>query len=107
MRRSAPRRTFTTVLNLLRPTKLYVPAMLKAPDQPTPCFLKNNKGEQFLWHILPRSRCRRSRRARHFFMPFPACNNIVVKPELELTGLVINPFSDNLVLKTELVRKLQ
>ena len=39
-------------------------------------------------------------------MPFPACNNIVVKPELELTGLVINPFSDNLVLKTELVRKL-
>ena len=37
----------TTVLNLLRPTKLYVPAMLKAPDQPTPCFLKNNKGEQF------------------------------------------------------------
>ena len=28
----------TTVLNLLRPTKLYVPAMLKAPDQPTPCF---------------------------------------------------------------------
>lgn len=40
------------------------------------------------------------------FMPFPACNNIVVKPELELTGLVINPFSDNLVLKTELVRKL-
>ena len=29
-----------------------------------------------------------------------------MKPELELTGLVINPFSDNLVLKTELVRKL-
>ena len=37
----------TTVLNLLRPTKPYGPAMLKAPDQPTPCFLKNNKGEQF------------------------------------------------------------
>ena len=37
----------TTVLNLLRPTKLYVPAMLKAPDQPTPCFLKNNKGAVF------------------------------------------------------------
>ena len=40
----------TTVLNLLRPTKLYVPAMLKAPDPPTPCFLKNNKGEQFFAH---------------------------------------------------------
>ena len=30
----------STVLNLLRPTKLLIPAMLKAPDQPTPCFLK-------------------------------------------------------------------
>lgn len=57
----------TTVLNLLRPTKLYVPAMLKAPDQPTPCFLKNNKGEQFFVHVLPRSRCRRAEDARHFF----------------------------------------
>ena len=31
----------TTVLNLLRPTKLFVPAMLQAPDRPIPCFLKN------------------------------------------------------------------
>ena len=30
----------TEILNLLRPTMLFVPAMLKAPDQPTPCFLK-------------------------------------------------------------------
>ena len=36
----------TAVLNLLRPTKLLVPAMLKAPDQPTPCFLKSGAGEQ-------------------------------------------------------------
>ena len=37
----------TAVLNLLRPTKLLVPAMLKAPDQPTPCFLKSGAGEQY------------------------------------------------------------
>ena len=37
----------TAVLNLLRPTKLLVPAMLKAPDQPTPCFLKSGTGEQY------------------------------------------------------------
>ena len=38
----------TTVLNLLRPTKLFVPAMLQAPDRPIPCFLKNSNEEQFL-----------------------------------------------------------
>ena len=37
----------TEILNLLRPTKLFVPAMLQAPDQPTPCFLKSKEGEQF------------------------------------------------------------
>ena len=37
---------------------------------------------------------------------FPGIVTKIYKPELELTGLVINPFSDNLVLKTELVRKL-
>ena len=36
------------VLNLLRPTKLMVPAMLKAPNQPVPCFLKSGTGETFL-----------------------------------------------------------
>ena len=36
------------VLNLLRPTKLFVPAMLTAPDRPIPCFLKNGSEEQFL-----------------------------------------------------------
>ena len=91
----------TTVLNLLRPTKLYVPAMLKAPDQPTPCFLKNNKGEQFFVAYTSKEQMPEEPKSQALlFMPFQACNNIVVKPELELTGLVINPVSDNLVLKT-------
>ena len=76
----------TTVLNLLRPTKLYVPAMLKAPDQPTPCFLKNNKGEQFFVAYTSKEQMPEEPKSQALlFMPFPACNNIVVKPELELT----------------------
>lgn len=39
-------------------------------------------------------------------MPFPACNSVAVKPELNLSGMVINPFTDNLVLKIELIQKL-
>lgn len=97
----------STVLNLLRPTKLLVPAMLKAPNQPTPCFLKNNNGEQFLVVYTSKAQIPEEPKSQAILsMPFPACNNIVVKPELKLTGMVINPFSDNLVLKTELVEKL-
>lgn len=54
----------TTVLNLLRPTKLFVPAMLQAPDRPIPCFLKNSNEEQFWLYIRQKSRFRKSQRAR-------------------------------------------
>ena len=97
----------TTVLNLLRPTKLFVPAMLQAPDRPIPCFLKNSNEEQFLVVYTSKAQIPEEPKSQAMLnMPFPACNNIVVKPELKLAGMVINPFSDNLVLKTELVQKL-
>ena len=96
----------TTVLNLLRPTKLYVPAMLKAPDQPTPCFLKNNKGEQFFVAYTSKEQMPEEPKSQALlFMPFPACNNIVVKPELELTGLDLREFDDAITFKVALMVK--
>lgn len=95
------------VLNLLRPTKLFVPAMLKAPDQPIPCFLKNNDGQQFLAVYTSKAQIPEEPKSQALLsMPFPACNSLVAKQEANLSGMVINPFSDNLILKTELVKKL-
>ena len=103
----ATKENLTIVLNLLRPTKLLVPAMLKAPNQPVPCFLKSSGGEQFLAVYTSREQIPREPKSQAILsMPFPACNEIVVKPELNLTGMVINPFSKSLVLKKELVEKL-
>lgn len=97
----------SAILNLLRPTKLFVPAMLKAPNQPVPCFLKNNNGDQFLVVYTSKEQIPKEPKSQAMLnMPFPACNNIVVTPELNLAGMVINPFSDNLILKTELIQKL-
>ena len=95
------------VLNLLRPTKLLVPAMLKAPNQPVPCFLKSTNGEQFLAVYTSKEQIPTEPKSQAILsMPFPACNDLVVKAELDLTGMVINPFSENLVLKKELIEKL-
>lgn len=97
----------SAILNLLRPTKLFVPAMLKAPNQPVPCFLKNNNGDQFLVVYTSKEQIPKEPKSQAMLnMPFLACNNIVVTPELNLAGMVINPFSDNLILKTELIQKL-
>ena len=97
----------TEILNLLRPTKLFVPAMLQAPDQPTPCFLKSKEGEQFFVVYTSKEQMEKAPKSQALLnMPFPVCNSIAVKPELNLTGMVINPFTDNLVLKIELIQKL-
>lgn len=95
------------VLNLLGPTRLLVPAMLRDNNQPAPCFLKAGSGEQFLAVYTSKEQIPEQPKSQAILnMPFPACNNIVVKEELQLTGMVINPFSDNLILKKELVEKL-
>lgn len=95
------------VLNMLRPTKLLVPAMLKAPNQPEPCFLKNGNGQQFLAVFTSKAQIPAEPKTQAILsMPFPVCNSIVVKDELNLTGMVINPFSDNLVLVKDLVQRL-
>ena len=97
----------TAVLNLLRPTKLLVPAMLKAPDQPTPCFLKSGAGEQYFVVYTSKEQMANAPKSQALLsMPFPACNSVAVKPELNLSGMVINPFTDNLVLKIALIQKL-
>ncbi len=96
-----------TLLNLMRPTRLFIPAMLKSPNQPAPCFLKTNTGEQFLAVYTSKGQIPKEPKSQAILsVPFPECNNIVVKPELKLSGMVINPFSDNLVLKAELIQKL-
>ena len=90
------------VLNLPGPTKLLVPAMLKEQNQPTPCLLKSNNGDQFLAVYTSKAQIPEEPKSQAILsMPFQACNGIIVKPELQLTGMVINPFSDNLILKRE------
>lgn len=97
----------SNVLNLLRPTKLIVPAMLKAPDKPIPCFIRSNDGDQYLVVYTSREQMPKEPQSQAILnMPFPECNKIVVTPEFKLKGMVLNPFSDNLILKKELVEKL-
>ena len=97
----------SVVLNLLRPTRLLLPAMLKAPNQPVPCFLKNSKGEAFLAVYTSKEKIPANPKSQAILgVTFPGCNDIVVNSEIEVIGMVINPFNENLLLKRELIEKL-
>jgi hypothetical protein len=96
-----------TVINLLMPTRLMVPAMLKAPNQPIPCMLKNGKQEQFLAVYTSKAQIPKEPKSQAMLsMPFKNCCEVTLKDELSIFGIVVNPFSDNLVIKKELVEKI-
>ena len=95
------------VLNMMRTTMLLVPAMLVAPNQPQPCFLQNDKGEMFLAVFTSKKQIPQKPASQAILsMPFPECNRLVATVEQKLVGMVINPFTDSLVLKRELVMRL-
>lgn len=97
----------SVVLNLLRHSTLYIPAMLKTPNQPSPCYIQKDNGQQYLPVYTSKDLIPEKPKCEAVLsMSFPASNSIVVMPELNLTGMILNPYSQNLVLMTELIQKL-
>lgn len=95
------------VVNSLRPTGLFVPAMINEEKRPVPFFLKNSEGGQFLAAFTSREQAPEDTRKKPFMLiPFTVCNGIVSNDELALEGMVINPYTDNLILRKELVKQL-
>lgn len=95
------------VVNLLRPTSLYVPAMINEEKRPVPYFLKNSEGDPYLAVFTsPEQASEDVKKKAVMLMPFTVCNGIVSNDQFALMGMVINPYTDNLILKTELVRQL-
>lgn len=95
------------VLNLMHPTKLLVPAMLKENAQPEPCFLRNNNGDQVLAVFTSKVQIPDEPKAQAIVsVPFTVCNSMVANDDLKLLGMVVNPFTDNLFLGKDLVKRL-
>lgn len=97
----------TKVVNLLRPSGLYVPAMMNEDNNPVPFFLKSNEGAQYLAAFTsPEHASEDVKKQAVMIMPFTVCNGVVANDEFGLEGMVINPYTDNLILSKELVKQL-
>lgn len=96
------------LLNHLTTRRVLVPAMQgQDPTKPMPCLLKNEKGETMLPIFTSLKQTAKAPKSQGIInMPFVAANDIVVKAEGKITGLVINPFTENLIFKPELVQKI-
>lgn len=76
-----------------------VPVKLTGQTRPRPIILKNDKGDQFFAVFTNQSQIPAGQKyPAMMFLPFKACSQTAAKEELKLTGIVLNPFTDNLVL---------
>lgn len=76
-----------------------VPVKLTGQTQPRPIILKNDKGDQFFAVFTSQSQMPADQKyPAMMFLPFKACSQMAAREELKLTGVVLNPFTDNLVI---------
>lgn len=105
--RDGSKENLVKMVNLLRPTGLLVPARIDEDKKPIPFFLRNNQGEQFLAVFTGSEHANEETKKQSVVrMPFPMCNSIVANDRFDLKGMVINPYTDNLILKKALIVKL-
>lgn len=96
-----------TLLNALRHSVLLVPGTMNEEKKASPLFMKNQDGKAFLAvftgkeHFSPENR-----KQTILALPFPVCNEIVSDKSTFLSGMVLNPYTDHLILKEDLIRKL-
>ncbi len=76
-----------------------VPLKLNAQSRPRPVVLKNDKGEQFFAVFTGKEHVPAGQKyPAMMFLPFIECSKMAARAELQLKGIVVNPFTDNLTL---------
>ncbi|MDD6637165.1 MAG: SseB family protein [Lachnospiraceae bacterium] len=96
------------LIEKLRLSRMLVPANLNDKKQPVPCLIKSPTGELFLPIYTSKQQIpKEPKSAAVINMPFLVLNKLAAKPENKAAGIVINPFSDNLLFKAPLVQKIE
>lgn len=75
------------------------PVKLAGGVQPRPIILKNDRGDQFFAVFTGKSQIPENQKYPvMMFLPFKECSKMAVREELKLSGVVLNPFTDNLTI---------
>lgn len=100
--------TLNQLLNHLTRCRILIPAMKGAnSSKPLPCLLRAGNGENMLPIFTGFKHTEKAPKSQGIMnMPYLAANEMVVKSNGEISGIVINPFTDNLVFTKVLVQKI-
>lgn len=97
-----------TLIEELRKCRLLVPANLDEEKRPIPCLLNSRDKGVYFPVYTDRSQIPESPRSEVVAnMPYLAVNLMTASQEDKIDGIAINPFTDNLIFKMPLVKKIQ
>lgn len=95
------------LLNKVHVSRMLVPANLNSKKQPVPCVIKNDEGKLFMPIYTSKGQIPAEPKSPVILnIPYLAVNDMALKKEVNADGIVINPFTHNLVFKKELLEKI-
>lgn len=95
-----------SLLNHMITCRILVPANLNENRQPVPCLIKNKDDTRFLPIYTDKGQIPTHLKSQAVLnVPYLAMNRTALKGK-ELSGIVVNPFSNNLVFKPVLLEKI-
>jgi hypothetical protein len=98
--------SLNALANHMRQSRVLVPANLNDKKQPIPCFIRSKNGELFIPIYSSKTQIPKEPKSPAILnMPFIAVDQMAIRPELKCSGIVINPFSNNLIFKEELLKR--
>jgi hypothetical protein len=99
--------SLNALLNLLTRSRVLVPANINDKKQPVPCLIKNKNGSTFMPLYTSKKQIPEAPKSPAILnMPYAAVNKIAVTSNVHIDGVAINPFSNNLVIKMELLQRI-
>ncbi|SFG39275.1 SseB protein N-terminal domain-containing protein [Lachnospiraceae bacterium C7] len=97
----------TRLVNHIAISRVLVPALMNDDEQPVPCFIQNKNGELYMPIYTSKEQIPEEPKSPIIInMPFIAVADMATNPELNVTGIVINAFSGNLIFKKQLLEKI-
>lgn len=96
------------LISALVASRLLIPAMLNAEKKPEPCLISNNQGLHYLPVYTDKKQIPDNMKADGIMnMPYLSANETAVAQNNVLHGIVINPFTHNLILQMPLLERIK
>lgn len=96
------------LIELIRTRRILVPANADDKNKPLPCLIESPENTKYLPIYTSREHVPREPKSTGLVnMPYLMANQMVAAQKESVEGIVLNPFTDNLVFKRPLIEKIE